>query len=40
MRQMQELQIKMEKARKDWAKMEDALPNGLSVCHLIESIAD
>ena len=38
--EMQELQEKMEKARKDWAKMEDALPNGHSVCHLIESIAD
>lgn len=39
-RQMQELQNKMEKTRASWAKMEDALPNGHSVCHLIESIAD
>ena len=39
-RQMQELQRKMEKARASWAEMEDALPNGHSVCHLIESIAD
>lgn len=39
-RQMQQLQKKMEKARKDWATMEDALPNGHSVCHLIESIAE
>lgn len=38
-RKLKELQIKMEKARKDWAKMENALPNGHSVCHLIESIA-
>ena len=39
-RQMRQLQIKMEKARKDWRTMADALPNGHSVCHLIESIAE
>ena len=39
-KQMRELQNKMEKARKDWTEMEDALPNGHSICHLIESIAD
>lgn len=39
-KQMQQLQTKMKKAQKDWAEMEDALPNGHSICHLIESIAD
>lgn len=39
-KQMQELQTKMKKAQKDWAEMKDALPNGHSICHLIESIAD
>ena len=39
-KQMQQLQTKMKKARESWAEMEDALPNGHSICHLIESIAD
>lgn len=39
-KQMQKLQTKMKKAQKDWTEMEDALPNGHSICHLIESIAD
>jgi MerR family transcriptional regulator, Zn(II)-responsive regulator of zntA len=37
---MQKLQIKMENARKSWTEMEDAVPDGHSVCHLIESIAE
>lgn len=36
---MQDLQRKMEKSLKDWAKMKDSMPNGDSVCHLIESVA-
>ncbi len=40
MKQMQKLQKQMEKAQSDWEKMEDAMPNGHSVCHLIESFAD
>ncbi len=39
-KQMQQLQTKMKKARESWTEMEDALPNGHSICHLIESIAD
>jgi len=39
-KKMQKLQKKMEKAQSDWRKMEDALPNGHSVCHLIESFND
>ncbi len=35
---MQELQRKMEKSLKDWTKMKDSMPNGDSVCHLIESV--
>ena len=38
-RQMRKLQKKMEKAQSDWQEMEDAIPNGHSVCHLIESFA-
>lgn len=37
---MQELQRKMEKSLKDWAKMENSMPNGDSVCHLIESVGE
>lgn len=39
-KQMRERQNKMEKARESWTTMKNALPNGHSVCHLIESIAD
>ncbi len=34
------LQAKMENARTTWKKMEDGMPDGHSVCHLIESFAD
>lgn len=39
-KEMQKLQRKMENALKDWAKMKNAMPNGDSVCHLIESVGD
>jgi cytochrome c-type biogenesis protein CcmH/NrfG len=37
---MQQLQRKMENAVKDWSKMENSMPDGNSVCHLIESVGD
>lgn len=37
---MQALQRKMEKSLKDWARMKDSMPNGDSVCHLIESVGE
>jgi MerR family Zn(II)-responsive transcriptional regulator of zntA len=37
---MQKLQKKMETALEDWSKMKDSMPNGDSVCHLIESVAE
>jgi DNA-binding transcriptional MerR regulator len=37
-KEMQKLQKKMENALKDWSKMKNAMPNGDSVCHLIESV--
>lgn len=39
-RELQQLQKKMEKALDDWTEMQDSLPNGDSVCHLIESVAE
>ncbi len=39
-REMQKLQKKMEKSLDNWAEMENAMPNGDSVCHLIESVAE
>lgn len=39
-RELQELQKKMEKSLSEWASMKDGKPNGESVCHLIESVAD
>jgi DNA-binding transcriptional MerR regulator len=33
------LQRKMEKALGDWSSLKDSMPNGNSVCHLIESVA-
>jgi len=41
-RQLEELmalQIRMEQALSQWADMPDGLPDGHSVCHLIESFA-
>lgn len=34
------LQTRMEKAMEKWAKMPDRLPDGQSVCHLIESAGE
>jgi DNA-binding transcriptional MerR regulator len=34
------LQIRMEKALARWEKMPNKVPNGESVCHLIESIGE
>lgn len=39
-REMQKLQKKMEKSLDAWTEMENSLPNGDSVCHLIESVAE
>ncbi|MBS1796224.1 MAG: MerR family DNA-binding protein [Acidobacteria bacterium] len=38
-RELQKMQKKMENALADWSLLEDAMPNGTSVCHLIESVA-
>lgn len=39
-KEMQKLQRKMEKALNDWSKMKNSMPNGDSVCHLIESVGE
>jgi len=39
-KELQKLQKKMENTLNDWQKLEDSMPNGYSVCHLIESVAD
>ena len=39
MRELQKLQKKMKNALKDWENLNDSMPNGTSVCHLIESVA-
>ena len=39
-KELQQLQKKMENAVKDWKNLQDSLPNGDSVCHLIESVAE
>ena len=36
--QLMELQIRMENALASWEKMPDGVPNGDSICHLIESM--
>lgn len=38
--QLKELQNKMEKAKMNWEEMEDGIPDGHHVCHLIESFAE
>ncbi len=38
-KEMQKMQKKMENALKDWEGLRDSMPNGTSVCHLIESVA-
>lgn len=37
-KEMQKLQRKMESAVKNWSKMKNSMPDGDSVCHLIESV--
>lgn len=39
-KKLKQLQTKMENAKARWDEMEDGLPDGHSVCHLIESFAD
>ena len=39
-KEMQKLQRKMENALQDWSKMKNSMPNGDSVCHLIESVGE
>ncbi len=39
-KEMQRLQRKMENAVKEWAKMQTSMPDGTSVCHLIESVGE
>jgi len=38
-REMQNLQARMEQALTHWASMPDGVPDGHSICHLIESFA-
>ena len=37
-RQMQELQLRMEQALASWESMPNGVPDGHSICHLIESV--
>ena len=39
-KQMQIMQKKMENAEKQWKSMDDEVPTGHSVCHLIESFIE
>ncbi len=39
-KEMQKLQKKMETALNNWKQMTNSMPNGDSVCHLIESVAE
>lgn len=39
-KELQNLQKKMENALKDWQNLQDSMPNGDSVCHLIESVSE
>lgn len=39
-RELKKLQKKMENALEDWQEMKNSMPNGDSVCHLIESVAE
>lgn len=38
--ELKQLQKKMKRALTDWSEMADSMPNGDSVCHLIESVAE
>jgi len=39
-KELQKMQKKMENALGDWENLSDSMPDGNSVCHLIESVAD
>jgi DNA-binding transcriptional MerR regulator len=39
-KEMQKMQKKMQSALKDWENLQDSMPDGTSVCHLIESVAE
>jgi DNA-binding transcriptional MerR regulator len=39
-KELKQLQKKMETAFGNWSKMQNSMPNGDSVCHLIESVAE
>lgn len=39
-KELQKLQKKMEHALVDWNDLKDSMPNGTSVCHLIESVVE
>ena len=39
-RELKKLQKKMETALNDWQGMENSMPNGDSVCHLIETFTE
>lgn len=39
-KELQKLQKKMETALDDWRDLKDSMPNGTSVCRLIESVAE
>jgi DNA-binding transcriptional MerR regulator len=39
-RELKNLQKKMESSLEAWTKMQDSMPDGDSVCHLIESVAE
>jgi DNA-binding transcriptional MerR regulator len=38
-KELQNLQKKMQNALENWQNLEDSMPTGDSVCHLIESVA-
>ena len=38
--EMEQLQVRMEEALVQWEEMPDGIPNGNTVCHLIESFND
>lgn len=39
-RELQELQVRLERAARRWDLLPDRVPDGHAVCHLIESFAD
>jgi len=39
-KELKQLQKKMESAVSNWSEMQNSIPNGDSVCHLIESVAE